>query len=145
MAGRDLFAHRSPQFLQRIGSNSPKVKEWTLMEKMQGSQNTPQGTFKDAQGNEYDTASGQMLKPLTYKTPDALAAEQNAIADQQAAIQARHAKAMELVDSGKQLVNDAYAGGKALVNDASVAGADAMNRFLSVDQSVADEEDKLKR
>jgi len=143
--GRDLFESRSPQFLQRVGSSHPKVKEWTILEKIQGVQDTPKGIAKDADGNEYDIATGQMLKPMTYRTPEDLESEQNAIAGQQAAIQARHDAVMGAVSSGKQMVNEAYAGGKALVNDATEYGAQAINELLIPQkQVIADDEDKLR-
>jgi transcription initiation factor TFIID subunit TAF12 len=82
MAGRDLFANKSPQYLQQIGSNHPKVKEWTMLEKLQGVQNTPQGVTKDAEGNEYDTATGQRLVPINYKAPEVQQQAPQAVAQQ---------------------------------------------------------------
>lgn len=144
--GRDLFQNKSPQFLQKVGSNHPKVKEWTTWEKLQGVQNTPQGITKDAQGNEYDTATGQMLVPINYKSPDLIAREAKDAADYQAGVQSRHDSILNTIGAGKQLATDAYAMGEGLVNDATDYGVAAVNKLFDPQtRATAEDEDKLRQ
>jgi len=126
MAGRDLLANRSPQFLQRVGSK--KVIE-TPVDPYQQEELVPKENplVGQIQGN---------LKAL--EAPERIPAGpvrfQNYIKETLGA------------PNELGLIKDMYAGSKALVNDATDYGAQAVNQLLNPQkEAVADDEDKLRQ